>query len=227
MLVTSVSTARLPAAFAPMTDPASTAQPAAAALWDTEFLTELRRDMTRFAELQLRDRASAEDAVQEALADAMAGARQFAGRSAVKTWVLSILRHKIIDQIRSRTRTINISSLAGDTDDGADDFDALFTASGHWRAEDIPRAWADPEASLSQQQFWAVFDVCLHDLPDNTARVFMMREHLGFDTPEICQTLGISSNNCWVILHRARMQLRLCLEKRWFGADVGSRKEVR
>lgn len=191
---------------------------ATASLWDDAFLAELRRDMTRFAELQLRDRATAEDAVQEALADAMAGARRFAGRSALKTWVLSILRHKIVDQIRARTRTVNISSLGNADDEGENEFDALFNDNGHWRAEERPQAWGDPEASLSQQQFWAVFEACLYGLPENTARVFMMREHLGFDTPEICRELGISANNCWVILHRARMHLRVCLEQRWFGA---------
>lgn len=207
----------LTALFALMSDTAPPPSAAtSASLWDEGFLAELRRDMTRFAELQLRDRAAAEDAVQEALTDALTGARGFAGRSALKTWILGILRHKIIDQIRSRTRTVNISALSDENDAGEDDFDALFTANGHWRAEERPQAWADPEATLVQQRFWAVFESCLYGLPDNTARVFMMREHLGFDTPEICQELGISANNCWVILHRARIALRGCLENSWF-----------
>lgn len=194
---------------------------ASAPLWDAAFLEPIRRDMTRFADLQLRDRAAAEDAVQEALAEALAGASRFAGRAALKTWVYAILRNKIIDHIRSRTRTVNASSLSDDAaDDSAADFDTLFDQRGHWTSEDAPRTWADPEASLEQQQFWTVFEACLNRLPDNTARVFMMREHLGFDTEEICSELGISANNCWVILHRARSQLRICLEKTWFAGET-------
>ena len=66
------------------------------------------------------------------------------------------------------------------------------------------------------KQFWRVFDACLERLPSNTARVFMMREFLGFETDEICKELALSASNCWVILHRARMALRLCLESQWF-----------
>lgn len=195
------------------------ASPASASLWDEAFLAQTRRDMTRFADLQLRDRAAAEDAVQEALAEALAGAGRFSGRAALKTWIFAILRHKIVDTLRSRRRSINISSLVSD-DEASDDFDALFDHTGHWQADEAPRTWQDPEASLAQQQFWAVFEACLNRLPDNTARVFMMREHLGFETEEICNELAITANNCWVILHRARLQLRICLEKNWFAGEA-------
>lgn len=200
------------------------AHAAETSLHDANFLGQVRRDMTRFAELQLRDRAAAEDAVQDALTEAMTGAHKFSGRSALKTWIYAILRHKIIDAMRRRSRTINASGLVGDAAgdhnaDNSDDagaIDALFDARGHWRNEDRPQTWEDPEASLAQQQFWRIFEACLDNLPPATARVFMMREHLGFDTDEICSELGIKTNNCWVILHRARTQLRICLEKNWF-----------
>ena len=84
-------------------------------------------------------------------------------------------------------------------------------------AEGRPNDWRDPEDSLEQQQFWRVFEACLTYLPENTARVFMMREVLELDTNEICAELGISQSNCHVILHRARNALRLCLDKGWFG----------
>ena len=79
-----------------------------------------------------------------------------------------------------------------------------------------PARWADPEASFEQQQFWQVFEACLDHLPAKTARVFMMREILGLETDEICKEAGISTSNCWVVLHRARLALRACLEQRWF-----------
>jgi len=185
-------------------------------LFDDEFVTGLRRDLLKFAQLQLRDAALAEDAVQEALAAACSGSRQFAGRAALKTWVFSILRHKIVDLIRQQSRTTNISAL-GDDEAGLDEaFDTLFKQNAHWRPEARPGDWGNPEEALRESRFWEVFEICLNHLPENTARVFMMREFLEFETAEVCSELAISVSNCNVILHRARNGLRRCLETSWF-----------
>lgn len=184
-------------------------------LRNEEFLAKLRHDMLRFVELQLRDWGIAEDLVQEALAAAMSGCERFSGRAALKTWVFAILKNKIADELRQRRRVVDVAGLAREGDDEAD-FEVLFDRKGFWMPEDRPDRWGDPEAVFAQQQFWAVFEICLTQLSENTARVFMMREFVGFDTPEICRELGITTSNCHVILHRARMGLRLCLEKRWF-----------
>lgn len=183
---------------------------------DAGFLAEIRRDMVRFARLQLRDDALAEDLAQEAIAAALAGAREFAGRSALKTWVFAILKNKIVDQIRSKARSINVSALAADEASLDQAFESLFAANAHWAPEARPRNWGDPAEALREQGFWEVFDACLKHLPENTARVFMMREFLEFETTEVCRELGISAGNCNVILHRARNGLRRCLEKKWF-----------
>lgn len=185
---------------------------------DDGSLGDLRRDLLRFAVLQLRDDQLAEDVVQDAMIAALDGARTFAGRSALKTWVFGILRHKIVDAMRSRSRTVNVSALAPEDEDIERTFDTLFQDNDMWRPECRPRAWGDPEAALRQEEFWAVFDACLDHLPANTARVFMMREFLEFETAEICAELGIGTSNCHVILHRARNGLRRCLEKSWFAA---------
>ncbi len=185
---------------------------------DNEFIAQLRRDMLKFACLQLRNESLAEDVVQEALAAAFASAKTFEGRSAAKTWVFAILRNKIVDQIRHQSRTTNISALT-EQDEGLDEaFEALFKANDHWARDTRPVAWGNPEEALRQQRFWDVFDACLKYLPENTARVFMMREFLEFETPEVCQELSISTSNCNVILHRARNALRACLNKNWFAA---------
>ena len=184
--------------------------------FDSAFLTEMRRDLLRFARLQLRDNALAEDTVQEAIAGALAGGREFAGRSALKTWVFAILRNKIVDAIRERSRSINVSALSVDEEAMDETFDGLFKPNAHWQPESRPADWGDPEAALNQEQFWAVFETCLEHLPANTARVFMMREFLEFDTDEVCAELKISTSNCHVILHRARTGLRRCLEQNWF-----------
>ncbi len=185
---------------------------------DDTALLDIRRDMIKFAHLQLRDATLAEDVVQEALAAALSSAREFAGRSALKTWIFAILRHKIVDQIRQQSRTTNISSLSQEEESLDQTFETLFKSNAHWSPETRPSDWGNPEESLRQQRFWDVFDACLKHLPENTARVFMMREFLEFETGEVCQELSITTSNCNVILHRARNGLRRCLEKNWFTA---------
>jgi RNA polymerase sigma-70 factor (ECF subfamily) len=183
-------------------------------------LEALRPDLVRFARLQLRDAGAAEDAVQETLVAALAGSRSFENRSAFKTWLIAILRHKIVDAIRAQARETPASALASTAEED-EAVDALFEADGHWRTGSRPVRWADPEASLEQQQFWRVFEACLDHLPAKTARVFMMREILGLETQEICKEAGISASNCWVLLHRARTALRGCLQAEWFVGEAG------
>lgn len=180
-------------------------------------LSDFRPDLLRFARLQLRDEHLAEDIVQDTLIGALGGRQEFGGRAALKTWVFAILKNKIVDALRSRDRSINVSALAGEEEEFEQAFDRLFKANGHWTPATRPGDWGDPEEALRQAQFWAVFDACLNHLAAPTARVFMMREFLDFEVEEICGELGISSSNCYVILHRARHNLRGCLERSWFG----------
>ena len=195
---------------------------AASPPWDDASITAIRRDMLRFARMHLRDSGAAEDMVQEALIAAMTSAKSFAGRSAFKTWMFAILRNKIVDHIRASAREIPAASLVGERelDAGLEDFDVLFDRRGLWNPEDRPVTWSDPEASSEQDAFWTVFDLCMNKLPEHIARVYTMRELLELDTAEICAELGITSNNCFVILHRARLGLRVCLENRWFRGEA-------
>jgi len=174
---------------------------------DSEQISALRDEMIRFARLQLRDDHLAEDAVHEAIAAALKS-NSFGDRASIKTWVFAILRNKIIDVIRERSRHPTESLL----DEDAGDLEQQFDERGHWRKEHEPANWGHPEAVLANEQFWLIFEACLEHLTENTARVFMMREHLGLEISEICTELSISESNCWVIMHRARMKLRLCLE---------------
>lgn len=183
---------------------------------DDSFIESVRDELQRFACLQLRDESLARDAVQEALLAAWSSQQQFKGRAALKTWVFSILRHKIIDLLRQQQRQVNISALARADEHLDQSFEALFKANDHWRPECRPVDWDNPEQALQQQRFWAVFEACLTHLPEDTARVFMMREFLELETAEVCQNLAITTSNCHVILHRARNGLRRCLEQHWF-----------
>jgi len=172
----------------------------------------LRPYLLRFASLQLRDAAAAEDAVQEALVAALAGESGFAGRANLRTWLTGILKHKIVDTVRRQARE---PTLPQEGEDALDDFDALFRRNGHWAER--PAGWGEPDGALEQSQFLRALQACLERLPARTAKVFMLREHLGLDTPEICKELAITPTHCWVMLYRARMTLRECLQQTWFG----------
>ena len=191
------------------------------ALADKAFLLTLREQMMRFATLQLKDEHLAEDAVQEALVGTLKNARSFGGKAALKTWVFAILKNKIVDLLRHKQRLVNASSLLR-ADNDEDEFTLLFDQHGHWRPGEQPQRWGDPEELCKQQQFWHVFELCLDTLPPQQARVFMMREFIELESAEICETVGISPSNLFVILHRARLRLSKCLEHRWFQQEQPS-----
>lgn len=179
------------------------------------FLARVRADMLRFARLQLRDDDEAEDAVQEALAGALRNAANFRGEAALKTWIIAILKNKVADILRQRQRRpINASQMELLDQEGT--LPAVFDRKGMWRDSARPARWEDPEAELHSAQFLAVFDACLNRLPAQQSRVFMMREVVELDTHEICGELGLSTSNVHVILHRARLALRACLQIHWF-----------
>jgi RNA polymerase sigma-70 factor, ECF subfamily len=173
--------------------------------------------LLRFALVQLRDRSAAEDAVQDTLLAAIQGASQFAGQSAVRTWLVGILKHKIIDSIRKTARERPVESRA--ETEGAESLEAFFADDGHFA--EPPEEWAGPERSLEESRFFEALERCLQSLPKKTASAFTLREMMGLETEEICKELGISTSNCWVMLYRARMSLRACLEQTWFNPGPG------
>lgn len=187
----------------------------AAALNDPAFLSELRAMMLKFALLQLSDKQLAEDAVQEALMGALKNAASFSRRAALKTWVFAILKNKITDTLRQRNKMPVTSSIGVEGED--QEISALlFNKKGHWQDDERPATWSQPMESVKNDHFWRIFETCLDALPENQARVFMMREFLDFDSNAICETLDISTSNLHVMLYRTRLRLRECLENKWF-----------
>ena len=178
-------------------------------------VAQLRSYLLRYARLQLRNDAWAEDAVSETLLAALSKPQSFAQRSQLKTWLVGILKHKLVDSLRSRRREVCLPEGEGD---GNEELDALmFQADGHFVTP--PADWGDPERALASRQFFEVLEACTENLPPAMARVFMMREWLEMDSGEICQELGLTATNLYVQLHRARLRLRECLELRWFAAS--------
>ena len=178
-----------------------------------------RSYLLRVARLQLRNDELAEDVVQDTLVAALQGAAGFSGKSSVKTWLTGILKHKIVDAIRRKTSGPELTTL--DEECQIDDFDALFDETCHW--ENPPANWGNPESDLERREFFDIMDLCLEKLPPNTARVFMMREVMELESDEICKELSITSTNLWVIMYRARVSLRECLEQNWFASKSGER----
>jgi RNA polymerase sigma-70 factor (ECF subfamily) len=162
------------------------------------------------ARRQLRSDALAEDAVQETLLAALSARERYQGGAAVRTWLTGILKHKIVDLIRRQMRETDIPC----DDDGVEDIDALFKSDGHW-AENL-RAWPTPEKDAELAQLRQILLKCTEGLKPAMARVFALRDVVGLETDEICKELAISSTNCWVLLHRARLLMRACLELNGF-----------
>lgn len=167
----------------------------------------------KLAMVQLQNAAAADDVVQETLLAALIGRGSFRRQSQIKTWLISIMRHKVLDAIRSQRRYVLAPTTARDDELDVAIFDALFDTNGCWK--DTKDVWTDPESSAEQSAFLKVLEACLTRLPERTSRAFMMREWLGMETSEIQSLLNVSPSNLRILLYRARMQLRLCLDLNW------------
>ncbi len=178
----------------------------------TDELAQHRTYLLRFARLQLRNDAWAEDAVSETLLAALSKPQSFGSRSQLKTWLVGILKHKVLDMFRHHAREVCL-----DTDgESADELDNLiFKTDGHFAQ--TPADWGDPEQDLNSRQFFQIMDACTEKLPAMLGRVFLMREWLELSSEDICKELGLTPTNLYVQLHRARLRLRECLELNWFG----------
>ncbi len=176
-------------------------------------LADLHPLLLRFARAQLRHDSLAEDVVSETLLALLEKPEGFEGRSSLRTYATGILKFKIIDVLRARGREVPLEPLDEQSMDEA--LDALFQADGHWK--DPPAAWQEPDRALEQAQFFETLQACVDRLPPRLGRIFLMREWLEMETAAICAELDITPNHCGVMLYRARMSLRECLDLNWFG----------
>jgi len=179
-----------------------------------DWLTEHGDYLYRYALARLRDPHLAEDVVQETMLAAMQGSG-YAGKSSPRTWLTGILKHKIIDQFRRQSREVLLETPE-EVADEAPGMDEFFHDDGHW--SEPPQAWGEPASLLQQDQFLQTLQDCMDRLPKKLARIFLLREVEETDNEEICKELDISPSNAWVMLYRARMGLRKCLEMNWLGA---------
>ena len=174
----------------------------------------------RYALLRVKDTHVAEDLVQETFISALEGLAAFKGGSSVRTWLVGILKHKILDYFRRSTREIvssDLTALEGETED------ETFNRLEQWRH--APSSWKDsPDKLLENKEFWKVFVHCLDGLPESFRRAFALRELDGLGTEETRKILGVTSTNLWVMLHRARAKLRNCLDDNWFCQKIRKKR---
>jgi RNA polymerase sigma-70 factor (ECF subfamily) len=196
------------------TEPSS--KPAAASSDPERWVDEHGDALFKFALLRLRDKTKAEDAVQETFLAALKGRERFQGRSAERSWLVGILKNKIHDYFRGAAREMSFVDMQFYDDEERDRFVSEGLGQGGWVHERAPQEWRNAGESLDNERFWQTYRNCAGKLPEKVAAVFNLREVDGVASKEVCAMLRISESNLWVMLHRARMALRRCLEANWF-----------
>ena len=169
-----------------------------------------------FACLRVGDRETAKDLVQETFLSALQNVESFRGESSQETWLTAILKNKIIDYYRKR-KTAKSSPLVDE--DGTSELDKYFDEEGEWKSSAGPVSWnASGYQILRSKEFLEILQKCLSKLSDHGRSVFVSKYLDELDSEEICKQLEVTTSNYWVIMHRAKLQLRQCIEKNWLKA---------
>ena len=189
----------------------------------TDWLDRHGDYLYRYALIRVRDTAAAEDLLQETLLAAMGSYQANEGRSSERTWLVGIMRHKVVDYFRRLARTPEFH-LSLEEENDLDWFETEGPWRGHWREDQAPVNWpVDAVKVLESREFWEIVNRCLKRLSPKMAVAFTLREIDGLSSEEICEILNLTPNNLWVILHRSRAKLRHYLEAEWFqGANPAS-----
>lgn len=196
--------------------------PAAPPVLDPERWVDDHGDyLFHYALSRLRDQTRAEDFVQETLLAALKSHERFQGRSSERSWLTGILKNKILDHFRKAGRETSFTDLSFYEEEENKTFEYPGFAD-HWTPSLAPNDWSGASDSMDKEEFWKAFNGCTSKLPQRIAQVFLMREVDEVSGDEICATLNISQSNLWVMLHRARLALRRCLEVSWFGKEAES-----
>ena len=176
----------------------------------TEWLDQHGDILFRYAISRVRDAAAAEDLVQETFLAGIKSRESFSGRSTERTWLVGILKHKIVDFIRKDSR----QTLTADIENREQNTEEYFDRKGTWKVG--PSEWlVNPQKAFERGEFWVVLNNCMDGLKEKQRAVFEKRELEALDADEICEELEISPSNLWVLLFRARAQLKKCLEIHW------------
>jgi RNA polymerase sigma-70 factor (ECF subfamily) len=175
------------------------------ARWVNEYAGELYS----WAYYKVSDDELAKDLVQDTFLAAVEKVNEFKGESSPKTWLFSILNYKIIDVYRKKVnKTVTHEPLY---------FLDFFDQKGSWNLEKRPKNWHDQDENfLDDIDFQLVLKDCLDALPEKWSVCVKLKYLTEKNGNEICQEVGVSPTNFWQIIHRAKLQLRDCVEKNWF-----------
>lgn len=181
-------------------------------IWVDEYSDEF----FRFTMYRVKNREVAEDLVQETFLSGLNALDKFRRHCPEKSWLYNILRNKIIDHFRKKTNSeIKQSNFAGETDDDSF-YNQFFKTGGKWNNDASPENWdISADNILERKEFMQFLLLCLSLLPKTWEKVFTLKNIDDHSTKEICKELAITPSNLWTIVHRAKLQLRDCLEKRW------------
>lgn len=180
-----------------------------------KWLDAYGNSLYRYAFLQTRHKESAEDLVQETLLGALRTPHPPDGLSSEKTWLFGILKHKLADLARNHMRSPLDQCIEHGQDDNADIESLIFRADGRWRELESP--WGDPMKHMEAQTFWRQLKGCLNTLPPAQSEMFVLRDIEELPLEEAADLAGVSASNVYVLLHRARLALRRCLQHAGFG----------
>ena len=176
-----------------------------------EWVDSFGDSLYRYAYSRTLNPSVAEDLVQETFLSGLKSQKSYKGTASIKTWLTAILKNKIIDYFRSISKEQPALNLS-DQPDPAED---LYNKSGDWQKG--PEEWHEtPYKKTENKAFWHTIESCLAKTPERLAHIFAMRELNDLTTEEICELIGVSSSNCWVLLHRARLSMKECLNINWF-----------
>jgi RNA polymerase sigma-70 factor (TIGR02943 family) len=151
------------------------------------------------------------DLVQEAFLAAWRNIDAYKGEASVRTWLFIILKSKLIDHFRKSSNKPIVETLLQEHDDNL-----FFDQAAHWRKGMYPGQWnVDFSNGVEVSEFYKVFRACGKKLKEIQNSVFIMKYVDGLESEEICKVMGITTSNYWVLIHRAKVQLRACLEKNW------------
>lgn len=167
----------------------------------------------RYALMHTRHEQAAEELVQETFLAALQSMHRYEGGATVRTWLIGILKHKILDHFRRQSRETSLDELPEISSEIDEDSEDAFNERGGWKTK--PSDWGNPLQSLESREFMEILQHCLDALPERLARLFMLREVMEENTEMICQEMSITPTNLWTMLYRARSGLRQCLDRNW------------
>lgn len=171
-----------------------------------------------FAMSKTGNSALAEDLVQETFLSGLNSLHNFRAESSERTWLFSILKFKIADHYRKASTKYETrhSDLGKEEEDHTDNY---FTEDGVWKDKSSPGDWGiDHSKAIENKELAEALNGCIEKLPATQKQLILLKLVEERETEYVCKELKITTTNYWVIIHRAKLQLRSCLEKKWLKA---------